>query len=186
MSSVSLWTRDIELTEEQKKALVWRVPPKANTGAAHASKEKARALKASSEQEAREQWAELCGEPGFAFGLALYVGEGRKGDDGNVSLANTDARVLRTTLRFFKLCGIPQSRLRVFVQIPEGGHSPQEAMAYWSEELGLPLEQFVTPGKVPRRKKGNKYPDGVCSIRVGARDVKHKLNVWMDLALNTY
>jgi hypothetical protein len=182
VSTVSRWTRDIELTEEQRRVLGRRAPPQAHAAAGQASKKIAVARKTAAEEDARKEWPDLCGDPEFLFGLALYIGEGRKGKDGSVALANTDPRILRAAIRFFLRCGPCREQLRVYVQVPEGGHSKERAKVFWSSELNL--DRFTGIGTVYRRKKGNKYPYGTCTVRTGNMRVKHKLNVWMDLALD--
>jgi len=136
--------------------------------------------------EAQLQWERLRADPDFMFGLALYVGEGRKGTCGAVSISNTDPRVLRASKTFFNQIGLADARMRVSVHVPKGGRTSEEVVAHWGAELGLSAEHFNKVISVSRRKKGNKYPFGTCAIKVSDIFTKRKLNLWMELALDQH
>jgi hypothetical protein len=77
-------------------------------------------------------------------GIALYAGEGGKGD-GSVRFANTDARMIGffcTWLRHF--FEIDEHRLPVTLYLHEG-LDLGAATAYWSEVTGVPESRFGKP-----------------------------------------
>ena len=185
VSSVSFWTRDIELTPEQREKLHQR-PPGMPKAAGEARKRKMRADIDQAEQDARETWDRLQDDRLFLFGIALYIAEGRKGTDGLVAVANTDPRVLRAVKAFFLKIGIENADLRAHAQVPKGGSDPDDALVHWAGELGIGWNRFNKVTVVPRRKNGNKYPFGTCTLKVSNIHIKRRVNVWMDLALGPF
>jgi len=74
-------------------------------------------------------------------GVALYAGEGAKGD-GTVQFANTDSK----TIRFFcawlrRFFDVDESRVRVRVYLHQG-LDLERAESFWSNLTGVPREQF--------------------------------------------
>jgi len=77
-------------------------------------------------------------------GVALYAGEGSKGD-GSVVFANSDPRMVVffcSWLRYF--FQIDESRLRVRLYLHQG-LDLAGAIAFWSQLTGIPGSQFSKP-----------------------------------------
>ncbi len=77
-------------------------------------------------------------------GLMLYWAEGAKGG-GTVDLANTDPKLVLIFLRFLReICGVAESRLRVFLYAYEG----QDVTAirnYWVQLMQISPAKFLKP-----------------------------------------
>jgi hypothetical protein len=177
-STVFGWVKDVEISEEVLRDL--------RTRGALATNFKKNEKKAFFEDLAREEWPALRQDPEFMFGLALYVGEGRKPKQGNiVGVCNTDPTVMRAALRFFKRLGLGKDRFKVVVQLPNPATvTSTEAEVYWSDELGIGPEGFypTTLQTIPRKKPAD-FPFGVCYVQTRDFEVRVKLEVWMKLAL---
>ena len=190
-STVKAWTDDIELTKEQRLVLYERQQEHRRANGRktaqflHARKGLSfKETVALDRQEAEHEWASLRLCSDFMFGLALYVGEGDK-TGSRLGLTNADPRVLRKSLEFFRLIGADMPRVRVQVVLHQG-EDPVAAQMYWSQELGLALEQInkITPSKHSGGQRARKLIHGTASIRVGCAPIKRKLNRWMELSLS--
>ncbi len=191
VGSISPWVRGVPLTVDQRRALASRSAVASLEGQAKgwAACADARARRwAKFTEQADQEWPILSQNPKFMFGLALYVGEGTKCCPNAVGLVNTDVRVLRSTLDFYRLVGVEMDQIRARLMLHDINHEP-EAKAYWCRELGLTLRQFTqTHRKAPsssRGKRGNKHPQGMLALRVNSTELRQKLGRWMDLALES-
>ena len=183
--TVSIWVRDIPLSQEQ----LWRLNDNRVVG-----RERARATVlakrneriAKYHQEAEQEYRVLRQDPAFMFGLALYIGEGYKGSNPEVGFINWNPQVVLKGLEFFAKIGIPKSGIRCRIAL-HPKQDRKEAEAFWSRTLGIPLTQFnqtyqaISPGS--RGKRGQKWPHGGCTIRAYSAVLRHKLNKWIELSL---
>jgi AcrR family transcriptional regulator len=135
-SSVSLWVRDVEFVPS-----AWRYGAQRRPYAQQIAK-----LRQIEEldREGRDRIGTLDDESFLAAGVALYTGEGTKGD-GRVCFANTDPTMVRFFCawlrRFFE---VDEKRVTARVYLHEG-LDLAVAEAFWSEISGLALEQFRAP-----------------------------------------
>jgi transcriptional regulator with XRE-family HTH domain len=135
-SSVSLWVRDVEF-----------VPNPGRRG--HHQRPSSLLVRKLAEIESMDragtaEIGRLSEREFLLFGVALYLGEGFKGD-GLVGLANTDPDILRgfvTWLRRF--FAVDETRLRVRLYL-HAGLDLEAAERFWSELLGIPTAQFRKP-----------------------------------------
>ena len=135
-SSVSLWVRDVPFT-----------PSKRRTGPRRdrilLTKQACRDHRAAM-LEGIERIGTLSDTAFLAAGIALYAGEGAKGD-GKVRFANTDPRMIAFFCswlrRFFE---VDERRLRMRVYLHEG-LDIDAANVHWSAITGIPLDQFWRP-----------------------------------------
>jgi hypothetical protein len=106
--------------------------------------------------------AELLG-----MGLGLYWGEGTKADQHTVRLGNTDPSLLNTFMLFLtELFGVKKSDMRFGLQIFTD-IDPQDAMKYWTRELGVDASQFykihvTISGSLGTYRRKSKY--GVVTV----------------------
>ncbi len=135
-SSVSLWVRDVEFLPNPR----WRTRP---------SRPSSLQLRKLSEIDACDAaGVEIVGTMSerdlFILGIALYAGEGAKGD-GSIKFANSDPRMIYVFVtwlrRFF---AIDEARLRLRLYLHDG-LDLDAANAYWSELTGIPVSQFGKP-----------------------------------------
>ena len=184
--TLSLWLRDINLTDEQIQSLECR-----QTAGREKFIRNARVRRdtrwAEYHQEAQEEFAALSQDPAFMFGLALYVGEGSKTSGNQLCLTNCDPRVIRKGLQFFETIGVTPHSLRVAIQV-HPGLSKETAEDFWRNVTGLQPEQFHATRDVISRAsnctKGNLQIYGTCQIRANSTKLRQKVSCWMELALN--
>jgi transposase-like protein len=188
-STVSIWVRDIKLTDEQ----IARLNAESRTLGTRGREKftqtmqlKRQALVATLRRQAEEQYETLRSDPEFMFGLALYIGEGSKGGLSTLIITNWNPCVITQAIHFFEQLGMPRERMRCKIVL----HPNQDVAAaetFWSHTTGLPLTQFartyhsISPGS--RGKRGQKWPHGGCRLSVSSVELRHKLNRWMELAL---
>lgn len=66
----------------------------------------------------------------YQLGLGLYIGEGNKRSRHNLSLPNTDPRVIRAFLRFLReICGVDERRIWAWINIFDDA-DPEAAQAH--------------------------------------------------------
>jgi len=143
-SSVSLWVRDVDF-----------VPRPRNRGHPRNAPHPMRVEKLAQLERCRvdaSEWAQrVTGRERFAYGLALYAGEGFKTDGRGLGMANTSDAVLRFFVwwlrRFFE---IDESRLRVRIYLHEG-LDLVAATRYWVDALAIPERQFTKPYRAAQR-----------------------------------
>ena len=136
-SSVSLWVRDVEFSPLPR-------PPRGRRRDPNALQRRKRAEIDRLVEEGRARIGRLSEREFLVAGVALYAGEGSKGD-GTVRFVNSDPRMVVlfcTWLRHFY--EIDESRLRLTLYLHQGLDLPA-AMAYWSALTGIPQSQFCKP-----------------------------------------
>jgi len=84
-------------------------------------------------------------------GLMLYWGEGAK-QGHTVDMVNCDVNTILIFLRFMReICGVAESRLRVFLYVYEGQNIDM-ITRYWSRQTRIPVAQFIKPYVSPLRR----------------------------------
>lgn len=184
-STLSLWLRDIPLTEEQIAALACKFRA-GREKFIHKMRVRRDTRWAEYHQEADEEYVLLSRDPEFMFGLALYIGEGSKTSQNSLCIANCDPRVIQKALEFFLKIGVPYSSLRCGLNL-HPGLSIEAAEVYWQEVTGLSKTQFHRTSTAVSRasggKKGNLQVHGTCQISASHTKIRQKLGGWMTLAL---
>ncbi len=93
--------------------------------------------------------------------IGLYWGEGTKRD---LSVINSDVRLLQTFLWALYQLGIERKRISLSLRVHEEISIP-DAKFYWSDALQVP-ENAITRVEVISGKKKGRLPYGMCRIRV--------------------
>jgi transcriptional regulator with XRE-family HTH domain len=136
-SSVSLWVRDVPFEPRQRDRRGRRRAPNALQRRRQAEIDRLLA-------EGRDRVGRLSEREFLVAGIALYAGEGSKGD-GRLRFANSDPRMIlffcSWLRRFFE---IDESRLRVHLYLHQG-LDLAASIAYWSALTGIPSAQFLKP-----------------------------------------
>jgi hypothetical protein len=156
-SSVSLWVRDVPFTPTLRLRGPHRRPHPAHEAKLRQIEELNRA--------GRERIGTLSDEEFLVAGLALYAGEGAKGD-GTVQFANTDPAMIRFFCAWLReFFDADASRLRVRVYLHQG-LDLEGAEAFWSKLTGVPREQFrQAHGAVPDASiRHNKHEHGCAYV----------------------
>lgn len=179
-SSVSVWVRDIQLTDEQKQALEqqhYAYRAQANGGATNSRK--FRDIRRQYQEEGRATAQER--DPLHIAGCMLYWGEGTKSRN-SLTLANSDSALLCFYLRFLRqslLVQNDQIALRIMCYT-NNGLTQTDIENYWLETFQLPSEclKKTAVNMQPRssHQKGRKLLYGTCEIAIhSTRLIQHVL-----------
>ncbi|HEX2119245.1 MAG TPA: hypothetical protein VHF91_08675 [Acidimicrobiales bacterium] len=143
-STLSLWLRDVPLTEEQQLALALRGPA-ATTARWEANRANKARHRLRVQAEARAQIAELSESELFVAGVVAYWAEGTKNKPWrhgqSVKFMNSDPQMIRLFLAWLRLIGVPLDRLIFRVHIHQSA-DVVEAVTFWSDVVGAPMTQF--------------------------------------------
>lgn len=171
-SSVSLWVRDVALTEGQAQALKER---QRLWGAQNAGATRNRVLAA--EQRLRYQQAgraqASAGSPLHRMGCMLYWAEGAK-DRNGLNFVNSDPYMLCLFVRF--LCeelAVTDNEIALYIHChTEEWVEIDRITTYWLTLLQLPSSALrKVLFKIGSQTRRNNLPNGVCSVRVYRTDL---------------
>ena len=180
-SSVSIWTRDVTLSNEHKVALRAR----SHTEGAI---EKRRLSRLSSEETKRasiimssyDEVGNVSQRELWLIGTALYWAEGGK-TKRMVRFSNGDPAMIRLMMRYFRdVCMVPEERFRGHIHIHENLNI-SEAEEYWSSVSSIPLSSFYKTYSKPNiSSKGLRrtLPYGVFDIYVSDSKLFLKILGW--------
>jgi hypothetical protein len=169
-SSVSAWTHDIPLTEEQHERLrqtnpIYNQQLRGQEG----RRASARAVRLAAQEHGRAHARR--GDPLHLLGCMLYWAEGSKSRNCLV-LVNTDVEMHRAFLRFLReCCDVADDRITLRVNCHlNNGLSLDEIEAWWLAQLGLPPTSLrsatVNRPSSASRWRRNVYVYGTAAIRV--------------------
>jgi hypothetical protein len=163
--TLSLWLRDVPLTEDQQRALDQRAPAAA-TRRARAIRASAAERRARIQSEAQAQIPGLGESELFVAGVVAYWAEGAKNKPWRtgqaVKFMNSDPRLIRLFLAWLRLVGVSPQRLIFRLHIHESADAT-EAVAFWSKAVDAPASQFGNTTfkthnpKTVRRNVGEEY-----------------------------
>jgi hypothetical protein len=175
VSTVSLWTRDIELTSEQRRRNNFRNPrapqnPRAIAARARSWAARNRHRRRSFQEEGRSKARE--GDALHMAGCMLYWAEGSKRRN-SVTLANSDVHLVSHFCRFLtESLGVDAADITISLNVyTNNGLTIKQIERHWLDALGLPrsclrkhsLNSLPTSSSGQKR---NRLPYGVCTIRV--------------------
>jgi len=168
--SVSVWVRDIVLTNKQKKNVSER-------GRSIESVERRRASRLFNEEEkrrlvmdkAKADYAQITYDELKLIGIVLYLGEGSKTNKGIARVANSDTAVIKIMMRFFReVCKVPEDKFRGHIHT--FAHADiKKTEKYWADIAGIPLAQLYktyTKPSAASLQKRNTLPYGTFDISV--------------------
>jgi hypothetical protein len=173
-SSVFIWTRDIELTPEQRQRNL-RGPtgpqnPERVAKRAAAWRRRCQAKRLGYQREGRDRAGER--DPLHMVGCMLYWAEGSK-DKNTVHFANSDLNMVKFFCRFLRSSlGVKSEDITIRLNVYTGnGLSVRAIEDHWLAALELPRSALRahTLDHVPTSssgKKANRLPYGVCAVRV--------------------
>jgi transposase-like protein len=170
-SSVSLWVREIQLTDDQRQALRERNPAY-NRQLSGTLKQAARrrAERVGYQDDGRRRARER--DPVFVAGCMLYWAEGAK-DRNQLQFANSDPVMARFFVDFLKTYfGLRGSDIRITCHLYADHVAKQDEIEqHWLDTLGLPraaLRKSVVNvySKYSKRKRVGNLPFGTCRVVV--------------------
>jgi len=170
-SSVSLWVRDVPLTDAQHEALQQRNP--SYNGQCNGAV--ARARIARERRWMYQQYGRALarvGDPLFVAGCMLYWAEGAKSRN-QVDLANSDPELARMFTDFLRTClEVSDAKMRVSCYLFADHEARQhEIEGFWLMTLSLPrscLNKSMVNrySRASQKKRTNKLPYGTCKLVV--------------------
>lgn len=146
-STLSLWLRDVFLTEKQLEILRLRYDLQLRGSKAVRAKRQAE-IKIIKE-EAKKQIKSVNNKEFMIAGLMLYWAEGNKTH--SVGVTNSDYRIIQFMMIWFReFCKVPENKFRAHLHL-HSGQDENKIKKYWSNLTKIPLAQF---GKSHIKKEG--------------------------------
>lgn len=188
-STLSLWLREVDLSNKQKQALTEKKRSSALRGALRRRTDRIASTK-SIKDASRKEIGKLSDREIWLIGSALYWAEGSKQKDTNVSqvtaFANSDPNMLKLFLTWLeKFVGIPYGAIKLEIYTHEG-YSGEKALAHWSKILRCPESKFKNVyfkkgnPKTKRKNVGENY-FGLVRISVSrSTNLNRKITGWIE------
>lgn len=185
-STISLWCRDIKLTNKQKLRLLNNKQFGQKKGSIIAAENKRNARIERTKNIrilAKKDVGKIMNRDKFIAGIALYAAEGTKGD-GKAAFANSDPQLIKFMMIWFKTFSkISLEKFRGSIWLHEGLNE-KKAKDYWSNLTGIPKNQFhktyVAKIKINSKKvRKNIHQYGVFSIRFSDSSTHRKIMGWI-------
>ena len=183
-ASISLWVRDIELSEQQKNKI-------SAHGRSVESIEKRRVNRINNTLKrhriiidaAKENISSLSKQELLLVGTALYWGEGGKTNKGMARISNSDPEVIRFMMRFFhEIFDVPSKKFRGHVHTFSHLNA-EKAELYWSKVSGIPRGQFYKTYSKPSiasKGKSDSLPYGTFQIYVCDTTIFLTIKGWIE------
>jgi transposase-like protein len=170
-SSVSLWVRGIELTDEQHAALQARCS--SHNGQTVSAR--LRAARAHARRRGEQEHGRVLARRASALHLAgsmLFWAEGARARNA-VVFTNSDPQMIRFFIGFLRQCyGVPDDRIAVTCNLFADHQARQHDIEqFWLETLDLPrscLRKSIVNvySKYSQKKRRNRLPYGTCRLVV--------------------
>lgn len=176
-STISLWVRDIELTDQQRETLRRRMGGRIDGARVNSI----RALERHRAAQDAGRLAARRGELLHAAGCMLYWAEGSRSRHA-IEFVNSDPAMVVFFLRFLRTClGVPDNKVRLTCNLFADHASRQhEIEEFWLDRLGLPRSSLRRStvnrySKYSKKKRRNKLPYGTCRLNVYDTRLVHEL-----------
>lgn len=182
-SSVSVWVRNVNLTNKQKELLANR---NFNTDIIR----RRRDTRLSNElikrniviDKAKRDINVLSNFDLRIIGTMLYWAEGRKRGVRIASFSNSDPLMIKVMMRFFReICNVPEDKFRGHIHTHSSSNIKQ-SLKYWSEVTNIPVRQFYKTYCVPSissKGKSNSLPNGTLDIHICSSELYLKIMGWI-------
>jgi len=183
-ASVSLWVRNIVLTEKQKSLL-------SQNGRSIDSIEKRRISRIANTKKksdfaievAKKEIVNISPKDLKIIGIALYLGEGGKTKRGIARITNSDPDIIRIIMKFFReICLVPEYKFRGHIHTFSQANI-KNSEKYWSEISKIPIKQFYKTyikTSVASKNKRNTLPYGTFDVSVNDTQLFLKILGWME------
>ncbi|MFH1426965.1 MAG: hypothetical protein ABIG60_00310 [Patescibacteria group bacterium] len=177
-STLSLWLRDIGLSNKQREALQGR------TKSRYLGSKSSQFLRIELTKEiiknAKGEAKKLISDPLFLSGVMLYWAEGTKRGGELVCFSNSDPNTIEFMMKWFrKICLVPENKFRIQIHI----HTllrKRDIKKYWSKVTKISEKQFhkLIIKETSLRYRKNILYNGTCFIRVCDRNLFRKIMGW--------
>ena len=181
-STLSGWLRNIKLSRKQKERLLhnWKKALSSARIGAVLWHNKQKALRLSlAKRQATDVFRKINPRDGHTLDLALamlYLGEGFKKTT-ETGMGNSDPTILNFFIAALKMnYNVPISKIRCELHL-RADQNPKLATMFWSDQLGIPINNFTSPSIDKRTIGKPTYSTyhGVCVIRCGDVAIQRKL-----------
>ena len=120
-----------------------------------------------------------------ALALGLFWGEGFRRNPISIRLYNSDPQLLRTFVTFLRIiCGVRPDKFRAHLILHDGANA-EYVLAFWSQQLGIPLSQFNQTTRIRPRGKGTyrtRVRYGTAGVYVHNSKLRAILSFWLEEA----
>lgn len=190
-NTVSRWCRDVILSDKQKDRLLNNKFSGQKKGSLVAAENKRVARLLRTEKiwsNSKKDLGVLSKRDRFISGIALYAGEGDKGE-GKGAFTNSNPFYIKFMMEWFKeFCNLPMSKFRGAIWLHEG-LDEGESKQYWSKLTGIPLNQFhktyIAKNKPDSKKvRKNIHQFGIFAIRFSGSDAQRRILGWISALLD--
>lgn len=188
-SSLSLWCRDVQLTDQQKKRLRQLSLEGASRARARWNairRGRKRALLQHISVQAKGDVGIPSRRDRFIAGITLYAGEGDKTQE-RVGFSNADPLLLRFCLDWLcEFLEIDRGRFTAHLYLHRG-RNEEAAKRYWTRVLSIRPSQFRKSYRPEQRvsHKGNIHIYGVCAVRLNSKLTHRKIMGWIRALLHS-
>lgn len=187
-SSLSLWLKDVILTDEQVYGLKMK---KVQAVERYKKSMRIRREKIHSTyyEDQKIKLLPLSEKEELIAGLFLYWGEGNKVGTSSISISNTDPRVIKFGFYWMKNClNIPENRIFVMLHLYRDMNIKLET-GYWSKEIGIKLSQFKRPYikdsfRSDIDQKG--FGHGTCGLWAFKTEIKQNILTAIEVISDSY
>lgn len=185
-STISLWCRDIKLTNKQKHRLLNNKQFGQKKGSLVAAENKRNARIERTKKIrglAKKDVGRIINRDKFMAGIALYAAEGTK-SDGHAAFTNSDPQLIKFMMDWFMVFAkVPMKKMRGAIWLHEG-LDEINAKKFWSKLTGIPRNQFHKTYVAKVKNESNKirkniHQYGVLAIRFSDSAVHRKIMGWI-------
>jgi hypothetical protein len=185
-SSLSVWLRDVPLTDLQRVGLRRR-KQEAIERMARRLRENRLAREAAIRREAAAEVGTVSDRDLFIAGLVAYAAEGTKnkpwGGPVRVQFVNSDPRMITMFLRWLELIGVQRDSISVRLAIHETA-DVRGALDFWANIVGVPVQDFRRTAlkrhnpKTSRKLAGPAYRGCLAVTVRKSIDLNRRINGW--------
>ena len=173
-STLSLWLRDVKLSDKGKERLIKRI-----TSARFNTAEKRKAQTRTLEQRYLEEAkAEIINNPNYEKIICaiMYWCEGNKSVKDGVTFTNSDPTLISKYLELLrKSFDIDERKFHPCIHLHEY-HSPDKQLAFWSKITRIKEQQFIRPYLKPNTGKYKREGyQGCISLRYSDNDLARRI-----------
>ncbi len=189
-SSLSLWLKDLPLTEDEKRYLKSRQDANISRGrirAASSFRQNRLEREKVILSEAREEFTKYTHNPLFHVGIALYWAEGSKRTN-SFAFTNSDEDMICTMLEWIhSFFGLKKEDIgvRLYSHKPFAAERQEE---YWAKKTGIPLSNFRKTVYKKSESLSKKRPGykGCLRIQLGRTVHFKKIQFWQQMLIECY
>ncbi len=190
-SSLSLWLKDLPLTESEKEYLHTRKDVNISRGRIKvAAILRDRRLKRDEiiSKEAEKEYEGNKNDELFKIGVALYWAEGAKRNN-YFAFSNSDYKMMRVMVCWIeKILNINRNNLHAYLYIHKL-YAHENCEGFWSEKLTIPLTCFRKTTYKPTNKQVKKRPQYKGCLRIvvpKSAMLLKKMKVWQNMLAKEY